>query len=150
MVQTRALVPDAEEHVVVDVLIAAVATIERADNVVLALDVHVVRADEAERVAEPLHRLFDPGRSHHAVADPLDRRRRLWQAHEYPRPPQRFTARVHRVALNLDRLEWLDAVYDLNLIAVRFLQPHALAAAGLVDGLDLRRTRRLRHAFEIV
>src|SRR5215510_3476049 len=132
MIQTRALVPDAEEHVVVDVLIATVAAIERSDDVVLTLDVHVIRADEAERVAEPLHRLFDLGRSHHAVADALDRRRRLRQAHEHPSPPQGFAARVHRIASDLDRLERLDAVYDLNLISVWFVQPHSLAAAGLV------------------
>src|SRR2546425_8740423 len=42
MVQTRALVSYTEEHVMVDVLVATIATIERSDDVVLALDVYVV------------------------------------------------------------------------------------------------------------
>ena len=36
-----------------------------------------------------------------------------------------------------------DAVHDLDLIAVRLLEPHALAAARLVDRLDAGGARRL-------
>src|SRR5262245_56528775 len=51
MVEAGLLVPQAEEDVVIDEDVAAVAAIERADQVVLVARVDVVRADEAKRVA---------------------------------------------------------------------------------------------------
>ena len=71
MVQPRAVVADAEERVVIDVGRAAVEAVERPDEVVLASLVDVVRADEAERLAEPRHRGLDVGRGHDAVPDAL-------------------------------------------------------------------------------
>src|SRR5262245_14808424 len=47
VVQAGALVPDAEEHVVIDIGGSPVEPVERADDVVLAAGVDVVRADEA-------------------------------------------------------------------------------------------------------
>src|SRR5439155_2889874 len=79
VVQPGLLVLEAEEHVVIDVLVAPVTAVERTDEVVLALHVHVVRADEAQRVAEPLHGLLELRRPHYPVPDALDRRRLLRQ-----------------------------------------------------------------------
>src|SRR3989449_7798718 len=71
MVQAGPLVPDAEVHVMVDVRTPAIEPVERADDVVFAARVHIVRADEPERFPEPPCRLHHLGRRHHAVADPL-------------------------------------------------------------------------------
>jgi len=51
MVEAGLLVPQAEEDVVIDVGVAAVAAVERADQVALLAGVDVVGTDEAERVA---------------------------------------------------------------------------------------------------
>src|SRR5882672_6778098 len=67
VIQPGLLVPEAEKHVVIDVLI--------------------VRADEAQRVAEPLHGLLELRRPHHSVPNALDRRRILRQPHELAGPP---------------------------------------------------------------
>ena len=136
MVQPGLLVLEAEEHVVIDVLVAPVTAVERTDEVVLALHVHVVRADEAQRVTEPLHGLLELRRPHYSVPDALDRRWVLWQPHQLAGPPQGFRAGVHRIATHRNRGQRLDAPHDLDLIAVRFGETDALAPAGLVDGLD--------------
>src|SRR5262252_1303613 len=96
VVQAGALVPDAEEDVMIDEGGAAVEPVERADDVVLATGVHVVRADEAERVAEPPSRLDHLGRRHDAVADPLDPRGAPVDAHHRARPLEPFRAEVER------------------------------------------------------
>src|SRR5436309_14143935 len=46
VVQPGLLVLEAEEHVVIDVRVASVTPVERTDEVVLALHVHVVRAEK--------------------------------------------------------------------------------------------------------
>src|SRR5262245_63711823 len=97
MVQPSLLVLEAEEHVVIDVLVAPVTAIERTDEVVLALYVHVVRANEAQGVAEPLHGLLELRRPHNSVSDALDRCRLLRQPHQFTGPSQGFRARVHRL-----------------------------------------------------
>src|SRR6202012_5980556 len=48
----------------------------------------------------------------------------------------RFGAGVDGLALHLDGPGGLDAVYDLDGVAVGFLDADALAAAGFVDVLD--------------
>ena len=52
--------------------------------------------------------------------------------------PVLVAAGIDRRALQRDRVEHFHAVDDLDLIAVGIRQPHPLAAAGLVDVLDLR------------
>ena len=138
MVQPGLLVLEAEEHVVIDVLVVPVTAVERTDEVVLALHVHVVRADEAQRVTEPLHGLLQLRRPHDPVPNALDRRRILRQPHQLAGPPQGFRARVHRIAAHRNRGQLLDAPHHLDLIAVGFLETDALAPAGLVDVLDAR------------
>src|SRR5262245_17163916 len=88
VIQARALVPDAEEHVMIDVVLAPIAPVERPDDVVLRAHVDVVRADEAERVAEPAHGRHHIGRRHHAVADPLHARGALRDPHQRAGPLQ--------------------------------------------------------------
>src|SRR6266508_1288267 len=132
VVQPRAIVPDAEERVVIDVGRAPVEPVEGPDEIVLAALVDVVRADEPERLAEPPHRLLDVGRGHHPVADALDPRGAHRQPHDLSGPLQRVFPHVQRLALHRDRLERLDPVEDLDLVAVRLLQPDPFAAAGLV------------------
>ncbi len=150
VVEPRALVPDAEEHVVVDVLPAAVAAIEGSDDVVLAPRVDVVRADEAEVLAEPLRRLLHVGDGHDPVADPLHSRASLGQPHQRARSLQRVLAEIEGLALHGDGGKPLDPVDHLDLVAVRLSQPDALAAAGLVDGLDGRGPGRLGQLPEVV
>src|SRR5262249_7484243 len=71
---------EAEEHVMIDVSIAAVAAIERADQIVLFTRVDVVRADETQHLAEPVDGLAEFRRHQHAVADPLDVPTAPWAA----------------------------------------------------------------------
>jgi hypothetical protein len=61
-----------------------------------------------------------------------------------------FRAEVERLALHGDGLQLLDPVHDLDLVAVRLLEPHPLTPARLVDVLDARRARRLRDLLEVV
>jgi hypothetical protein len=75
VVEPGALVEHAEQRVMVDVLVAAIAPVEGADQMVLGAGVHVVRAEEAERLAKPRRRLAHFRRAEHAVAHALDRRR---------------------------------------------------------------------------
>src|SRR5262245_18062553 len=150
VVQAGSLVTHAEENVMVDVAGAAVEPIERADDVVLAAGVHVVRADEAQGLAEPPRRLDHLGRRHDAVADPLNPRGAPVDAHHCAGPLEPFRAEVEGLALHGDGLQLLDPVNDLDLVAVRLLEPHPLAPARLVDVLDARCARRLRDLLEIV
>ena len=72
VVEPGLLVVETEEHVVIDVMLAAVAAIERADQVVLVARINIIGADEAEHLAEPGHGLGKFRRHHYAVSDPLD------------------------------------------------------------------------------
>src|SRR5262245_37090327 len=150
VVQAGALVPDAEEDVMVDEGGAAVEPVERADDVVLAAGVHVVRANEAERLAEPPRRLDHLGGRHDAMADPFHPRGAPVNAHHRAGPLEAFRAEVEWLALHGDGLQLLDPVHDLDLVAVRLLEPHPLAPTRLVDVLDARRARRLCDLLEIV
>src|SRR5262249_28857305 len=121
-----------------------------ADQVVLFPRVDVVRADETQRFAEPIHGLAEFWRHHHAVADALDVRRTLGQPHQLAGAQQRIFAGVELLALGRDRRERGDAVDDLDLVAVGLGEPHPLAAAGLVDRLDAGRAGRPRDTLEVV
>src|SRR2546428_7021912 len=109
VVQPRALVVYAEECVVIDVLVATIAAVERADDVALVARVHVVRADEPQRLAEPLHGLLHLRRAEHAVAHPLDRRGRRAQPHQIAGAAEWLEAAVHVLAGHRDRRQRLDA-----------------------------------------
>src|SRR2546427_3779513 len=109
VVQPRALVVYAEECVVIDVLVATIAAVERADDVVLVARVHVVRADEPQRLAKPLHGLLHLRRADHTVAHPLDRRGRRAQPHQIAGAAEWLEAAVHVLARHPDRRQPVHA-----------------------------------------
>src|SRR5580700_6114909 len=53
VIQTGLLRIETEEDVMIDVSVAAIAAVERSDQIVLVLGVDVIRADQAQRLAEP-------------------------------------------------------------------------------------------------
>src|SRR5215467_13379640 len=65
MIEPGLLMIKAKEHVVIHVGVATVATIERADQVVLLARIDIVRADEAERLAEPSYGFVEARRHQH-------------------------------------------------------------------------------------
>ena len=67
------------------------------------------------------------------MTDALDLRRPLRQPHQFAGALQRLLAGVERRPLQGDRRRVCDTVHHLDLVAVRLGQPHALAAAGLVE-----------------
>ena len=141
---------EAEEHVMIDVGVAAVAAIERTDEVALFASVNIIRANEAEHLAEPIHGLPELRSHQHTMSDPLDMRGALGQPHQLARAQQGILARVELLALGRNRRQCGDAVHNFDLIAVGFSEPHPFAAAGLIDVLNGRGAARARDALEIV
>src|SRR2546426_3747303 len=132
-------------------MVAAVASVEGADHVVLFPRIDVVRADESQRVAEPMHGLGELRRHQHGVPDPLHVRRPARQPHQLARALKRIFAGVEFLPrLDLDRRQRRDAVHDLDLVAVGLGEPHAFPAAGLVDRFDAGCSRSLGQPLEIV
>src|SRR5260370_868740 len=82
VVEPGLVAADAEEDVVIDIIVAAVEPVERADDVVLAVGPHLVRAAEAEHVAVPAERLVELRRMHDEMADALDMARAALDAGE--------------------------------------------------------------------
>src|SRR6266446_6868945 len=72
VVQARLVAADTEEDMVVDIILAAVEPVERADDVGLLVGVDLVRAAEAEHLAVPAERLLELRRVHDEMADALD------------------------------------------------------------------------------
>src|SRR5258706_9521501 len=103
---------------------------------ILLAGIDVVGADQAERVTEPLHGFFELWRAHYAVTDALDAGSALGNAHGLAGARVRRIAGVEHLPRRFDFGQPLDAPDHFDLIAVGLLQPHALAAARLVDVLD--------------
>ena len=57
---------------------------------------------------------------------------------------------IELLPLERNRRHWRNPVHHLDLIAVRLGQPHALAAAGLVDVLDSGCSGRFGDALEVI
>src|SRR5580700_6271391 len=150
VIQAGLLGIETEEDVMIDVSVAAVAAVERADQIVLVLGVDVVRADQAQRLAEPAHGLAELRRHHHAMADALDVGRPPRQPHQFAGARGRRLARVQPLPLHRDRRNLFDAAHHLDLVAVRLGQPHPLAAAGLVDVFDARGAGRLGELLQVI
>ena len=70
------------------------------------------------------------------MAEPLDVRRAALDPEELTLAAEFVVARIDRGPRQRDRGEHRHAVDDLDLVAVRVGQTHALAAAGLIDVLD--------------
>ena len=83
VIEPGLLVREAEEHVVIDIAIAAVAAIERADDVVLVLGIDVVGADKSQRLAEPVDGLAEARRHQHAMTGAFDMRGATRQPHQF-------------------------------------------------------------------
>src|SRR5204863_3172526 len=64
VVEPRLVAADAEEGVVVDIVLAAVEPVERADDVVGAVNVDLVGAAQTEDLAVPAERLLELRRMH--------------------------------------------------------------------------------------
>src|SRR5579863_3410211 len=72
MIQSGLLMPQAEEDMVIDIGVAAIAAIERSNQIVLAFDVDVVRTDHSQHFAEPIDGFAKPRRHQHTMPNALD------------------------------------------------------------------------------
>src|SRR6266853_1303221 len=90
-------VPPDAPHVVIDEGLAAVAAVERGDDVVLGAGVDVVRAEKSEHLAVPLSSLSRVLRHDHAMGDALHLRRAALQSHQLAGAPQFLVAPVEHV-----------------------------------------------------
>jgi len=83
------------------------------------------------------------------MAEPLDVRGTALDPEELALAAVLVVAGVDVGPLERNGSELRHAVDDLDLVAVGVLQAHALAAARLVDVLDLRRALHARHAVQV-
>ena len=150
MVEPALVAANAEERVMVDVVVAAVEPVERADHVVRVAGIEFVRAAEAQHLAIPAERLLEILAHHHEMAEPLDVRRARIDPEQFALAPVFVVAGIDPRAMHRDRVEHLHAINHLNLIAVGVDEAHPLAAAGLVDVLDLGGAGSPRDPFEIL
>src|SRR5438309_1785991 len=109
VIQSRLRPFEAQEHVVIDEGLAAVAAVERGDDVVLGTGVDVIRTQEAEHLAVPLGSLFCVLRHDDAVGDALHLRRPAREAHELACAPQFLVAPVEHVLARRQAFELLHA-----------------------------------------
>ena len=112
--------------------------------------VDIVRADEAQVVAEPCQGFLELRRVEHAVRDPLHARWAFRDPHQLAGAGERLGPAVDPLPLHRDGCKLLHPVDHLDLVAVRLGQPHALTAAGLIEMLDPGRARCLGQTLEIV
>src|SRR5438132_2950574 len=133
VVQPRLVAADAEEDVVIDIILAAVEAVERADDVLLLVGIDLVRAAEAEHLAVPAEGLLELRRVHDEMADALDMRGPLLDPVERVAAPRLVLADIDRRPDYRDFRQLLHAVDDLDLEPVRVREAHALAATGLVE-----------------
>src|SRR6516165_3968160 len=138
MVEPALVATNAKEGVMVDITVAAIEAVEGADDVALLAGIEFIRAAEAEHLAVPAEGLLEVLRHHDKMTEPLDMRGAALDAEELALAAVFFVPGVDRRAGHFDRFEHRHAVHDFDLVAVRVGQAHALAAAGLVDVLDLR------------
>src|SRR5713226_3506804 len=133
VVEPDPLVGDAEKHMVVDVLVAAVEAIEGADEVVLAAGIDIVRRDEAERLTEPLHRLAHLGRAEDDVPDAHDRRGPWRDPHGLADARKPLVADIEGLPSDGNAIDGFDAVHELDLVAVRLAEPHPPPGSSIVS-----------------
>src|SRR6267378_6569334 len=136
MVEAALVAANAEKSVVVDIAVAAVEAVERADDVALLPGIEFVRAAEAQHLAVPAERLVEVLRHDDKMAQPLDMRGPALDAEELALAAVLVVAGIDRGPIELDRVEQRHAVDDFDLVAVGIGQAHPLAAARLVDALD--------------
>src|SRR6516165_5705984 len=149
MIEPALVATDTEEGVVVDITVAAVETVERADDIALLAGIELVRAAKPEHFAVPTEGLLEILRHHDKMAEPLDVRGAALDAEELALAAVFFVAGIDRGARHFDRFEHRHAVHDFDLVAVGIGQAYALAATWLVDILDLRCSLDARHFLEV-
>src|SRR6516162_6762709 len=137
MVKTALVAANAEECMMVDIIIATVETVERAHHIALVPSIEFVRAAEAEHLAVPAECLLEVLAHHDEMTEPLDVRGPALDPEQLALAAVFVVAGIDRRARHGDGLEHRHAVDDLDLVPVGIGQAHALAAAGLVDVLDL-------------
>src|SRR5688572_20367795 len=140
---------EAQEGMVIDVGLAAVAAVERGDDVVLMARVHLVGGHEAEHLAVPADLLPGALRHEHRVRDALHLRRPGIEAQQLAGAPQLLVAPVGDLLAQRDGLHGALAADQLHLVAERIGDAHAPAGARLVDALDAARAARLRKPPEV-
>src|SRR5262252_3791199 len=150
MVEPALVATNAEERMVVDIAVATVETIERADNVALLAGVELVRAAEAEHLAVPAEGLLEILRHDHEMAKPFDVRRALLDPEQLALAAVFVVPGIDRWPRHFNRIEQRHAMDDLDLIPVGIGQPDPLAAAGLVDVLDWRGPLDPGNALEVL
>ena len=79
-----------------------------------------------------------------------DVRRAARQPHQFAGARGRSFAGIESLPLYLDWGDLRDAADYFDLVAIRLGEPHALAAARLVDGLDARGARRLGEPLQVI
>src|SRR5487761_661777 len=130
MVEPALVAANAEEGMMIDVVVAAVEPVERADHVVRVAGIEFVRAAEAEHLAIPAERLLEILAHDYEMAEPLDVRRAGLDSEQFALAPGFVVAGIDPRALHRDRGEHLHPVNHLDLVAVGIGQAHPLAAAG--------------------
>src|SRR5260370_11509752 len=149
MIEAALAAANAEKRVMVDIEVAGVQAIKRAEDVALLPGIEFVRAGEAEHLAIPAERLVEVLRHDDEMPEPLDVRRALLDAKELALAAVFVVAGIDRRARHRDRIKQRHAVDDLDLVPVGIGQTHALAAARLVDVLDRRGPLDPRDFFEV-
>src|SRR5438270_6138996 len=150
VVEPALVAADAEEGVVVDIIVAAVEPIERADDIGLLARIELVGATEAEHLAIPAERLLEILAHNDKMAEPLDVRRARLDAEQFALAAVFVLPGIDRRPLDRNRLEHLHAIDDFDLVSVGVGQANALAAAGLVDLFDRRGAVDARDLIEIL
>src|ERR1700720_1879231 len=150
VVEPALVAADAEEGVVVDIVVAAVEAVERADDVALFPGIKLVGAAEAEHLAIPAERLVEILRHYNKMAESLDVRRPLLDPEQFALTAVFVLAGIDRGTLDRNGVEHLHAIDDLDLVSVGIGQAHPLAAAGLVDLFDRRGAGNPRDLLEIL
>src|SRR5215813_3110793 len=136
MVEAALVAADAEECVMVDVVVAAIETIERAHDIASLAFVDLVRAAEAEHLPVPPERFLEVLRHDDEMAEALDVRGAALDPEQLALAAQLVVARIDRRPRDRYRIEHRHAVHDLDLVAVGVGEAHAPAAARLVDIFD--------------
>ena len=150
MVEAGPFVLHAEECVMVDVFGAGVDAAELADDVVRVAGVDIVRAHQAQHVAEPLYGFAVLRCAHHRVADTFHGRWTLTKPNNLAGTIQRFRPGVDGLAHHLNRRRGCDTMHDLDRVAVGFSDADALAAPRFVDIFNAGRTGVFGQGVEVV
>src|SRR5665213_2543518 len=99
VVDARLVAADAEEDMVVDMIVTAVEPVERPEDVGLLVGVDLVRAAEAEHLAVEAEHVVEVRRHHHEMADALDVARARLHAVEHVAAPGLVLTDLDRRAL---------------------------------------------------